>query len=83
MKFSKRIEAMQSSPVRKLVPYAQAAKAQGKKVYHLNIGQPDVKTPAVFFDAVRKLNIRAEDQTFPMMYAKAKYLSCLEGNTSY
>lgn len=36
-----------------------------------------------FFDAVRKLNVRAEDQTFPMMYAKAKYLSCLEGNTSY
>ena len=56
MKFSKRIEAMQSSPVRKLVPYAQAAKAQGKKVYHLNIGQPDVKTPAVFFDAVRKFD---------------------------
>lgn len=56
MNFSKRIEAMQSSPVRKLVPYAQAAKAEGKKVYHLNIGQPDVKTPAVFFDAVKNFN---------------------------
>ncbi len=56
MKFSKRIEAMQSSPVRRLVPYAQEAKAAGKKVYHLNIGQPDVKTPTVFFDAVRKFD---------------------------
>lgn len=53
MKFSKRIEDMQSSPVRRLVPFAQEAKAKGKKVYHLNIGQPDVKTPKVFMDAVR------------------------------
>ena len=52
MKFSKRIEDMQSSPVRRLVPFAQEAKAKGKTVYHLNIGQPDVKTPKVFFDAV-------------------------------
>lgn len=53
MKFSKRIEEMQSSPVRRLVPFAQEAKAKGRRVYHLNIGQPDVKTPKVFFDAVR------------------------------
>lgn len=56
MKFSNRIENMQSSPVRKLVPFAQAAKAEGKKVYHLNIGQPDVKTPRVFYDAVKKFD---------------------------
>ena len=35
--------AMPSSPIRKLVPYAEAAKARGVKVYHLNIGQPDIK----------------------------------------
>lgn len=53
MNFSKRITGMQASPIRKLVPYATEAKAQGKKVYHLNIGQPDIVTPAGFFEAVR------------------------------
>ena len=36
---------MPASPIRKLVPYAEKAKKQGRKVYHLNIGQPDIKTP--------------------------------------
>jgi len=58
MKFSKRISAMQSSPIRKLVPYAEAAKAQGKKIYHLNIGQPDIHTPAGFLDSIKNF---AED----------------------
>jgi len=53
MKFSKRITGMQASPIRKLVPYANEAKAKGKKVYHLNIGQPDIVTPAGFFEAIR------------------------------
>ncbi len=52
MKFSTRIQQMQESPVRKLVPYAQRAKANGKHVYHLNIGQPDIETPSVFMDAI-------------------------------
>ncbi|MGL5438916.1 MAG: pyridoxal phosphate-dependent aminotransferase [Filifactoraceae bacterium] len=56
MKFSNRITSMQSSPIRRLVPYAQAAKAKGKKVYHLNIGQPDVKTPEIFFNTIRNFN---------------------------
>lgn len=56
MKFSNRITNMQSSPIRRLVPYAQAAKAKGKKVYHLNIGQPDVKTPEIFYETVRNFN---------------------------
>jgi aspartate aminotransferase len=47
---------MQSSPIRKLVPYATAAKERGLKVYHLNIGQPDIKTPQGFFDAVNNFN---------------------------
>lgn len=53
MKFSRRITGMQASPIRKLVPYANEAKAKGKKVYHLNIGQPDIVTPAGFFEAIR------------------------------
>ncbi|MDD2571878.1 MAG: pyridoxal phosphate-dependent aminotransferase, partial [Eubacteriales bacterium] len=44
MRTSKRSLAMQASPIRKLVPYANAAKARGTKVYHLNIGQPDIET---------------------------------------
>jgi aspartate aminotransferase len=45
--------SMPASPIRKLVPYAEAAKARGVKVYHLNIGQPDIKTPEVAIDAIR------------------------------
>lgn len=56
MKLSDRILAMHESPIRKLVPYAQKAKKEGKKVYHLNIGQPDIETPQVFFDAVSKFS---------------------------
>jgi len=53
MKFSSKIEKCGLSPMRKFHPYAVAAKAAGKKVYHLNIGQPDVETPKAFFDAVK------------------------------
>lgn len=56
MKYSERVTAMQSSPIRKLVPYALDAKAKGIKVYHLNIGQPDIKTPKGFFDAVKNFD---------------------------
>ncbi|MHC1721189.1 MAG: pyridoxal phosphate-dependent aminotransferase [Clostridiaceae bacterium] len=52
MKLSKRILNMQFSSIRKLAPFAAAAKARGIKVYHLNIGQPDVKTPSAFFEAI-------------------------------
>jgi aspartate aminotransferase len=44
---------MPSSPIRKLVPFAEAAKKRGTKVYHLNIGQPDIETPKAVLDAVR------------------------------
>jgi len=46
---------MPASPIRKLVPYSEAAKSAGKKVYHLNIGQPDVKTPQVVIDRLNRL----------------------------
>ena len=48
---------MPPSPIRKLVPYAEAAKKKGTKVYHLNIGQPDIETPAAIMDAVRNASI--------------------------
>jgi len=47
--------AMPASPIRKLVPFAEAAKSKGRKVYHLNIGQPDIVTPKVALDAVRNM----------------------------
>ena len=48
---------MPESPIRKLVPYAEAAKKNGTKVYHLNIGQPDIKTPQIALDAVKNNSI--------------------------
>jgi len=47
---------MPASPIRKLVPYAEIAKKQGKIVYHLNIGQPDIETPEVALEAVRTMD---------------------------
>jgi len=51
---SKKGQLMPESPIRKLVPYAEEAYKQGKKVYHLNIGQPDIKTPEIALNAVKK-----------------------------
>ena len=51
---SERGKKMPASPIRRLVPFAEAAKAKGTKVYHLNIGQPDIETPKMVLDAVRK-----------------------------
>ena len=50
---SNRGQKMPPSPIRKLVPFADEAKAKGRHVYHLNIGQPDIKTPDKYFDAIR------------------------------
>ena len=49
---------MPESPIRKLVPYAEAAKKRGMKVFHLNIGQPDIHTPEVALQAVRNFNLK-------------------------
>ncbi len=57
MQLSNRVESAPQSPIRKLVPFADAAKARGNKVYHLNIGQPDIPTPQVMWDAVAKPGI--------------------------
>ena len=53
LQISQRGQSMPASPIRKLVPYAESAKKRGTKVYHLNIGQPDIETPKMVLDAVR------------------------------
>ena len=54
MKFSSNIELCTLSPIRKFHPYVVKAEAKGLRVHHLNIGQPDIETPPVFFEAVGK-----------------------------
>ena len=58
LKISQRGQVMPPSPIRKLVPFAEAAKKKGIKVFHLNIGQPDIETPPAILDAVRKADIK-------------------------
>ena len=55
-KISERAVLMPSSPIRRLAPLAEEAKKRGTKVYHLNIGQPDIKTPQVALDAIRNID---------------------------
>lgn len=62
---------MPASPIRKLVPYAEKAKRDGKTVYHLNIGQPDIETPQVVLEAIRNFD------------EKVLEYSLSEGNLSY
>jgi aspartate aminotransferase len=50
--------AMPASPIRKLVPYSEEAKRKGRKVYHLNIGQPDIPTPEVALNAIRNIDLK-------------------------
>ncbi len=56
MKFSDKISRCGQSPMRKFHPYAVAAAAAGKKIYHLNIGQPDIRTPQALFDAIHSFS---------------------------
>ena len=56
MKFSSKIERCGLSPMRKFAPYAVEAEKAGKKIYHLNIGQPDIETPPAYFEAVREFS---------------------------
>jgi aspartate aminotransferase len=55
---SQRGQQMPASPIRKLVPFAEGAKKKGIKVYHLNIGQPDIETPKMALDAVRNFDFK-------------------------
>jgi len=70
-KISKKGIKMPESPIRKLVPFAEDAKKRGTKVFHLNIGQPDVKTPQIALDAVKNNELET------LAYARS------EGSESY
>ncbi len=56
MKFSKRIQGVPASPIRKLMPFANQAKQKGIHIFHLNIGQPDIETPEVFRKALKNFD---------------------------
>lgn len=55
---SKKGQRMPASPIRKLTPYAEKAKSEGKTVYHLNIGQPDIETPEGMLNAVKNIDFK-------------------------
>lgn len=57
-KLSSKAAQMPSSPIRKLVPFADAAKKKGIKIFHLNIGQPDIETPSTFLNAVKTADVK-------------------------
>jgi aspartate aminotransferase len=57
-KVSLKADHMPPSPIRKLVPFAEKAKKDGRKIYHLNIGQPDIETPEVMLNAIKNSNIK-------------------------
>jgi aspartate aminotransferase len=57
-KISNKGERIPASPIRRLTPYADQAKSEGKQVYHLNIGQPDIETPQVMLDAIKNVDFK-------------------------
>jgi aspartate aminotransferase len=63
IQISKRGIQMPSSPIRKLAPFADAAKKEGVQVYHLNIGQPDIETPIIMMEAVQQANLKVLEYT--------------------
>jgi aspartate aminotransferase len=70
--------AMPASPIRKLVPFAEAAKSRGTTVYHLNIGQPDIETPKIVRDKLNNLDIEVIEYSH-----SAGFLSYREGLAKY
>ena len=78
MKLSQKIKAMELSPIRKFVPYADAAVAAGKKVYRLNLGQPDIKTPKAFFDTVKNFDQEQAVKKCDLDYAKKNHASLMD-----
>ena len=68
MKISNRAEIMPSSPIRKLSGIAQKIEAEGIKVYHLNIGQPDLPTPQVGLDALKQIDRDILEWNIPERY---------------
>ncbi|MCB0502856.1 MAG: pyridoxal phosphate-dependent aminotransferase [Bacteroidetes bacterium] len=76
---------MPASPIRKLVPYADAAKERGIHVYHLNIGQPDIETPAIFWDKIKHIDRTILEYSPSDGYVdlKKKYASFLSQTRKY
>ncbi len=70
--------AMPASPIRKLVPFAEAAKSRGTTVYHLNIGQPDIETPKIVRDKLNNLDLEVIEYSH-----SAGFLSYREGLAKY
>ena len=77
-KIASKAHAMPASPIRKLVPYAEQAKKDGKKVHHLNIGQPDIETPQVVLEKMRNLDIKVVEYSH-----SAGFQSYREGLSDY
>lgn len=85
---SNRGNLMPESPIRKLVPYAEAAKKKGRKVFHLNIGQPDIETPQVAIDAIKNIKFNVVEYSHSAgieSYRKglAEYYNKLNLNVSF
>lgn len=76
MKVSQRVKEVPYSAIRKLTPFADEAKKKGKKIYHLNIGEPDTETPGEFFDAIKNYDTKR------LGYAHSKGLVELREATS-
>lgn len=74
-KISQRAVNMPSSPIRKLVPYALEAKQKGRKVYHLNIGQPDIETPQSALDELKNINLKVLE--YSLSEGNAEYRKAL------
>lgn len=87
-KISQKGIAMPESPIRKLVPFAENAKKSGKKVYHLNIGQPDIHTPKIALDAISSFSKRVVEYSHSAgfeSYRKglSKYYQNIDINVSH
>ncbi|MBN2830159.1 MAG: pyridoxal phosphate-dependent aminotransferase [Candidatus Cloacimonetes bacterium] len=74
MKISERVQMMQASPIRKLMPYANSAKEKGIHVYHLNIGQPDIETPKEMIDVYHNFSEKV------LAYGPSQGLECYREN---
>ena len=81
MRISVNANRCESSPMRMFHPLAVAAKEAGKKIYHLNIGQPDLPTPAAFYDAIR--NFRQETLAYSASPGCSELISAIRGYYKY
>src|SRR5476651_1018555 len=84
---SQKGQHMPASPIRKLTPFAEKAIADGKTVYHLNIGQPDIETPEVMLDAIKSIDFKVwayteSEGTLPYRKKLCEYYNKLDYHIS-